>query len=43
MVATYKNLPDTTCTAHIRRHFKLDALCTNHDVLMTGRMALHAG
>lgn len=40
MVATYKNLPDTTWTAYIRRRFELDALFTNHDVLVTGRMAL---
>ncbi|MFD8213057.1 hypothetical protein ACFV2U_04830 [Streptomyces sp. NPDC059697] len=43
MVATYKNLPDTTWTAYVRRRFELDALFTNHDVLMTGRMALCAG
>ncbi|MFG2256080.1 hypothetical protein [Streptomyces mirabilis] len=40
MVATYKNLPDTTWTACIRRRFELDTLFTNHDVLVTDRMAL---
>ncbi|MDU8997074.1 MULTISPECIES: hypothetical protein [Streptomyces] len=40
MVATHKNLPDTTWTAYIRRRFELDALFTNHDVLVTDRIAL---
>jgi len=40
MVTTYKDLPDATWTAHIRRRFELDSLFANHDVLMTGRIGL---
>ncbi|MFI2432449.1 hypothetical protein [Streptomyces sp. NPDC018957] len=32
--------PDVMWTAYIRRRFELDALFTNHDVLMTGRIRL---
>ncbi|MEU8847813.1 hypothetical protein AB0C70_16550 [Streptomyces sp. NPDC048564] len=40
MVNAYANLPDETWTACIRRRFELDALFANHDVLLTGRIAL---
>ncbi|WP_217566684.1 hypothetical protein [Streptomyces sp. GbtcB7] len=39
-VASYRNLLAATWTAYIRRRFELDALFANHDVLMTGRIAL---
>jgi hypothetical protein len=40
MVNTYANLPNATWTAYIRRRLELDALFANHDVLLTGRIAL---
>ncbi|MGW6906503.1 hypothetical protein [Streptomyces sp. NPDC054940] len=40
VVNTYANLPDTTWTAYIRRRLELDALFANHDVLLTGWIAL---
>jgi hypothetical protein len=40
MVNTYKELWEARWTAHIRRRFELDALFANHDVLMTGRIAV---
>jgi hypothetical protein len=40
MVSAYANLPDATWTAYIRRRLELDALFANHDVLLTGRIAL---
>ncbi|WP_328427402.1 hypothetical protein [Streptomyces sp. NBC_00443] len=39
-VAAYANLPDEAWTAYVRRRFELDALFANHDVLLTGRIAL---
>ncbi|MFD7487405.1 hypothetical protein [Streptomyces mirabilis] len=38
--STPTDLPDATWTAYIRRRFELDALFANHDILMTGRIAL---
>ncbi|MEU1183069.1 hypothetical protein ABZ464_36605 [Streptomyces sp. NPDC005820] len=44
MVKAYTDLPDTKWTAHIRRRFELGALFANHEILMTGRIALsHSG
>ncbi|WP_367322815.1 hypothetical protein [Streptomyces sp. HUAS ZL42] len=40
MVKTYTDLTDAAWTAYIRRRFELKALFANHDVLMTGRIAL---
>lgn len=40
MVKTYIDLADAKWTALIRRRFALDALFANHEVLMTGRIAL---
>jgi hypothetical protein len=40
MVNAYKDLWDARWTAHIHRRFELDALFANHDVLMTGRIAV---
>ncbi|MEH0544618.1 hypothetical protein ACWGH3_23610 [Streptomyces sp. NPDC054884] len=40
VVTAYANLPDAKWTAYIRRRFELDALFANHEVLMTGRIAL---
>ncbi|WP_316754084.1 hypothetical protein [Streptomyces herbicida] len=40
MVATYRDLPNATWMAHIRRRFDLGALFANHGVLMTGRIVL---
>ncbi|WP_241662321.1 MULTISPECIES: hypothetical protein [unclassified Streptomyces] len=40
IVAAYKELPGVTWTAHVHRRFVLDALFANHEVLMTGRIAL---
>ncbi|WP_416985936.1 hypothetical protein [Streptomyces sp. T028] len=40
MVRTYTDLAHAKWTAHIRRRFTLDALFANHEVLMTGRIAL---
>jgi hypothetical protein len=40
MVKAYTDLPDAKWSAHIRRRIVLDALFANHDVLMTGRIAL---
>ncbi|WP_371671170.1 hypothetical protein OG985_28255 [Streptomyces sp. NBC_00289] len=34
------DLPCATWTAYIRRRFDLDGLFVNHDVLLTGRIAL---
>ncbi|MET8025096.1 hypothetical protein [Streptomyces avermitilis] len=40
MVTTYRDLPKATWTAQIRRRCELGGLFANHDVLMTGRIAL---
>lgn len=40
MIKTYADLPNTTWTAYIRRRLELDTLFANHDVLLTGRIAL---
>lgn len=40
VVTAYTDLPDAEWTAHVRRRVVLDALFANHDVLMTGRIAL---
>ncbi|MFI6465392.1 hypothetical protein [Streptomyces sp. NPDC050538] len=40
MVRAYTDLPHAKWTAHINRRFELDALFANHEVLMTGRIAL---
>lgn len=40
VVQAYTDLPAATWTAHIRRRFELDTLFANHDVLLTGRIAL---
>lgn len=40
MVNAHAELPHATWTAYIRRRLELDALFANHDVLMTGRIAL---
>ncbi len=40
VVTTWTDLPRASWTAYIRRRFELDALFANHDVLMTGRIAL---
>jgi len=40
IVAAYTDLPYATWTAYIRRRFHLDALFANHDILLTGRIAL---
>ncbi|MEV0636960.1 hypothetical protein AB0I77_18770 [Streptomyces sp. NPDC050619] len=40
MVNAYTDLPRATWTAYIRRRVELDALFANHDILMTGRIAL---
>lgn len=40
MVNAHANLPNATWTAYIRRRLDLDALFANHEVLMTGRIAL---
>lgn len=40
LVRAYTDLPDATWTAYIRRRFELGALFANHEVLMTGRIAL---
>ena len=42
MINAYANLPDATWKAYVRRRFELDALFANHDVLVTGRIALLA-
>ncbi|KUO02007.1 hypothetical protein [Streptomyces caeruleatus] len=42
MVNAHTDLPNATWTAYIRRRLDLDALFVNHDVLMTGRIALFA-
>jgi hypothetical protein len=39
-VRAYPDLPYAKWTAHINRRFELDALFANHEVLMTGRIAL---
>ena len=40
MVRTSTDLAAATWTAYLHRRFELDALFVNHDVLMTGRIAL---
>ncbi|MFE2421488.1 hypothetical protein [Streptomyces hokutonensis] len=40
VVRAYADLPHAKWTAHINRRFELDALFANHEVLMTGRIAL---
>ncbi|TXS35177.1 hypothetical protein EAO75_45320 [Streptomyces sp. uw30] len=40
LVNTYLDLPDARWTAYIRRRLELGALFANHDVLLTGRIAL---
>ncbi|MFD4554384.1 hypothetical protein ACFWP5_08640 [Streptomyces sp. NPDC058469] len=40
VVAAYTDLPRATWTAYIRRRIDLDALFANHDILLTGRIAL---
>ncbi|MFD3502825.1 hypothetical protein [Streptomyces sp. NPDC058678] len=39
-VNAYTDLSDATWTSYIRRRFELDSLFANHDILMTGRIAL---
>ncbi|MFJ4691961.1 hypothetical protein [Streptomyces sp. NPDC088766] len=39
-VRAYVDLPGARWTAHIRRRFVLGTLFANHDILMTGRIAL---
>ncbi|MFJ9250221.1 hypothetical protein [Streptomyces sp. NPDC101776] len=39
-VRAYTDLPCVKWTAHVNRRFELDALFANHDILMTGRIAL---
>lgn len=43
MVNTYTDLPDAVWKAYVRRRFELDALFTNHEVLMTGRITVRTG
>ncbi|MFE0727745.1 hypothetical protein ACFW2X_05740 [Streptomyces antibioticus] len=38
VVAAYTDLRDVKWTAYVHRHFVLDALFANHEVLTTGRM-----
>ncbi|XUL88406.1 hypothetical protein ACQ86D_18540 [Streptomyces galilaeus] len=40
VVAAYTDLPRATWTASIRRRIDLDSLFANHDILLTGRIAL---
>lgn len=40
MVNADGDVPDATWKAYVRRRLDLDTLFANHDVLMTGRMAL---
>ena len=42
VVASYVNLPDETWTAQVRRRLELDTPFANHDVLLTGRIALRS-
>ncbi|MEU2433059.1 hypothetical protein ABZ611_26815 [Streptomyces sp. NPDC007861] len=37
---TYQDLPQTMWTAGLTRHFRLDGLFANHEILTTGRLTL---